>query len=255
MSQFTLGILRKNSCYLHTKQLPLWLHVSSFTHLNQPLTINNIAALTRAWHKKYLIRVIPRRPSVRADSLLFTLLPAIFFELPMTRTFFDLPCRGTEADLPDFFSYLNTLHPTIKFTFCYSCISFFFLDVKVSLNDGIIETAFYTKAIGNHQNHLSYHRLHNRPFHSALPSLQRAFFSRDEGMVNADFVLNPVAGKESNTWILNWMYPKILITAYISLAFFFSCENLWVIHYTICSCYNFCRISKGFTFVWLAPPL
>ena len=221
MSQFTLGILRKNSCYLHTKQLPLLLHVSSFTHLNQPLTINNIAALTRAWHKRYLKRVIPGRPSVRADSLLFILLPAIFFELPMTRTFFDLPCRGTEADLPDFFSYLNTLHPTIKFTFCYSCISFFFLDVKVSLNDGIIETAFYTKAIGNHQNHLSYHRLHNRPFHSALPSLQRAFFSRDEGMVNADFVLNSVAGKESNTWILNWMYPKILITAYISLAFFF----------------------------------
>ena len=69
--------------------------------------------------------------------------------------------------------------------------------------------------------HLSYHRLHNRPFHSALPSLQRAFFSREEGMVNADFVLNPVTGKESNAWILNWIYPKILITAYISLAFFF----------------------------------
>ena len=40
-------------------------------------------------------------------------------------------------------------------------------------------------------------------------------------MVNADFVLNPVSGKESNAWILNWIYPKILITAYISLAFFF----------------------------------
>ena len=39
-------------------------------------------------------------------------------------------------------------------------------------------------------------------------------------MVNADFVLNPVTGKESNAWILNWIYPKILITAYISLAFF-----------------------------------
>ena len=34
------------------KQRPLWLHVSFFTHFNQPLTINNIAALTHAWHKK-----------------------------------------------------------------------------------------------------------------------------------------------------------------------------------------------------------
>ena len=38
--------------YLHTKQRPLWLHVSYYTHFNQPSTINNIAALTRAWHKK-----------------------------------------------------------------------------------------------------------------------------------------------------------------------------------------------------------
>ena len=39
---------------LHTKKRPLWLHVSPLTHLNQPLTINNIAALTRSWHKKIL---------------------------------------------------------------------------------------------------------------------------------------------------------------------------------------------------------
>ena len=84
-----------------------------------------------------------------------------------------------------------------------------------------LRPAFYTKAIDKHQNHLSYHRLHNRPFHSALPSVQRAFFSRGEGMVNADFVLNPVTGKESNTRILNWIYPKILITTYSSLGFFF----------------------------------
>ena len=38
VSQFTLGIPRKNSSYLHTKQLPLWLYVSS----SHP--VNNIAA-------------------------------------------------------------------------------------------------------------------------------------------------------------------------------------------------------------------
>ena len=34
--------------FLHTKKRPLWLHVSLLIHFNQPLTINNIAALTRA---------------------------------------------------------------------------------------------------------------------------------------------------------------------------------------------------------------
>ena len=60
--------------WAHTKQRPLWFHVSFFTHFNQPLTINNIATLTRVLHtKKNLhISVIPRRPSVRSDSVLFS---------------------------------------------------------------------------------------------------------------------------------------------------------------------------------------
>ena len=37
----------ENSSYLHTKQRPLCLYIFLFTHFNQPLTINNIAALTR----------------------------------------------------------------------------------------------------------------------------------------------------------------------------------------------------------------
>ena len=51
VSQFTLGIPRKNPSYFHTKQRPLWLHVPFFIHFSQPL-INDIAALTRARHKK-----------------------------------------------------------------------------------------------------------------------------------------------------------------------------------------------------------
>ena len=59
--------------WAHTKQRPLWFHVSFFTHFNQPLTINNIATLTRVWNKKNLhISMIPRRPSVRSDSVLFS---------------------------------------------------------------------------------------------------------------------------------------------------------------------------------------
>ena len=50
--QFTSGIQREILSYLHTKQRSLWLHVSIFTHFNQPFTINNMAQVTRAWHKK-----------------------------------------------------------------------------------------------------------------------------------------------------------------------------------------------------------
>ena len=72
VSQIALGIPRKNSSYLHTKQRLLWLHVFFYTDFNQPLTINNIAAVTRAWHKKSCICVIQRCPSVHSDSVLFT---------------------------------------------------------------------------------------------------------------------------------------------------------------------------------------
>ena len=75
-----------------------------------------------------------------------------------------------------------------------------------------------------------------------------AFFSRGEGIVNADSALNSVTGKGSNARVLNWIYPKMLITAYINLAFFFFCLNLSVIHSAICACYIFCRISKGLFF-------
>ena len=52
-------------------QCPLWLHVSFFTHSNQPLTlINNITALTRAWHKENPLIQLIQRPSVRSDSVL-----------------------------------------------------------------------------------------------------------------------------------------------------------------------------------------
>ena len=71
-AKLRLGIPRKNSSYLHTKQRLLWLHVFFYTDFNQPLTINNIAADTRAWHKKSCMCVIQRRPSVHSDSVLFT---------------------------------------------------------------------------------------------------------------------------------------------------------------------------------------
>ena len=78
--QFTSGIPRKNSSYLLTKQRPLWLHVSIFTHFNQPLTINNTATVTLPDTKNPHVRMTPRRPSVRY----FLSLLLLFFFLYLT---------------------------------------------------------------------------------------------------------------------------------------------------------------------------
>ena len=42
-----------------------------YSQFNQSLTINNVAAVTLAWHKNPQIRVIQRPPRVRSDSVLF----------------------------------------------------------------------------------------------------------------------------------------------------------------------------------------
>ena len=52
-------------------------------------------------------------------------------------------------DLNTFTSFLNDIHPTIKFTCDYSFTSIPFLDVNVSLHNGIV-TNLYTKPIDKH---------------------------------------------------------------------------------------------------------
>ena len=50
-----------------------------------------------------------------------------------------------------FVDYLNNLHPTIKFTCSHSLTNVPFLDVMVSLKDGLIHTDLYTKPTDKHQ--------------------------------------------------------------------------------------------------------
>ena len=54
-------------------------------------------------------------------------------------------------NLNTFVNYLNNLHPTIKFTSNHSFTNIPFLDVMVSLKDGLIETDLYTKPTDKHQ--------------------------------------------------------------------------------------------------------
>ena len=69
------------------------------------------------------------------------------------------------------------------------------------------------------------------------------------GNVNADFALNPVNGKGSNAWVLNWIYPEMLINRLASLFFFYNCLNLPVIHSVICfSVLHFLPYIQGLCF-------
>ena len=80
----------------------------------------------------------------------------------------------TEDELRTFITYLNNIHPTIKFTSSHSATSISFLDVKVSLDQfGKVETDLYTKPTDKHQYLLqsSCHPLHTKraiPFGLAL---------------------------------------------------------------------------------------
>ena len=57
----------------------------------------------------------------------------------------------TEDELRTFITYLNNIHPTIKFTSSHSATSTSFLDVKVSLDQsGKVETDLYTKPTDKH---------------------------------------------------------------------------------------------------------
>ena len=76
-------------------------------------------------------------------------------------------------DLQTFTTYLNNIHPTIKFTSNHSFTSIPFLDVSVSLCNGTITTDLYTKPTDKHQYLLqsSCHPKHTKraiPFSLAL---------------------------------------------------------------------------------------
>ena len=56
-----------------------------------------------------------------------------------------------EEKLNDFITYLNNLHPTIKFTSSFSYNEIPFLDVKVMLLNGRLETDLYVTPTDKHQ--------------------------------------------------------------------------------------------------------
>ena len=60
-----------------------------------------------------------------------------------------------EEKLKSFIDNINKMHPTIKFTADWSKTSINFLDVTVSIAEGVIETDLYVKPTDSHQYLLS----------------------------------------------------------------------------------------------------
>ena len=88
-----------------------------------------------------------------------------------------------EDKLNEFITYLNNLHPTIKFTSSFSYNEIPFLDVKVMLLNGKLETDLYVKPTDKHQYLLksSYHPSHTKqsiPFSMHGLATEKNLFNR-----------------------------------------------------------------------------
>ena len=80
---------------------------------------------------------------------------------------FMISTEGSDR-LKIFVDYLNNIHPTIKFTSSHSPTNVPFLDVMVSLHNGIIETDLFTKPTDKHQ-HLLNSSCHPHHTKKAIP--------------------------------------------------------------------------------------
>ena len=90
--------------------------------------------------------------------------------------------HGNEK-LDSFIAYLNSIHPTIKFTSERSTTSIPFLDVKILLENGKIETDLYCKPTDKHQYllHSSSHPYHTKKINLLQPLLRlRRICSKDD---------------------------------------------------------------------------
>ena len=56
-----------------------------------------------------------------------------------------LICKGSMEKLKWFYNFLNSLNPNLKFTMDVDVKSFCFLDLKISMVNGQLDTTFYSK--------------------------------------------------------------------------------------------------------------
>ena len=90
-----------------------------------------------------------------------------------------------EDQLNSFITYLNSLHPTIKFTSSFSYSEIPFLDVNVMLIDDRLETDLYVKPTDKHSlNHPFTHLIPNNQFRSVWVYDLEEFVPRTSSSTN-----------------------------------------------------------------------
>ena len=93
---------------------------------------------------------------------------------------------GTETELQTFTQFLNTVHPTIKFTVQSSQTQLPFLDILIKIKDGMLQTDLYTKPTDAH-NYLHYRSAHPSHVKNNIPYSQflrlRRLCSQEEDFV------------------------------------------------------------------------
>ena len=128
----------------------------------------------------------------------------------------------TKQGLLSFTSYLNSIHPTLKFTSNNSSKSLPFLDVNVVLNNGSIETDLYPKPTDKHQYllHSSRHPHHTKraiPF-SLFLRLRRICSSNETFTLRTNELKKYLNKRGYNLSFLNREFQRVrTITIYLSL--------------------------------------
>ena len=118
-----------------------------------------------------------------------------------------------EESLLKFIEYLNSLHPSIKFTYKYSRDSIEFLDVLVS-RDGVgISTDLYVKDTDTHQ-YLQFSSCHTFHTKRGIPYGQALRLRR---IISDDTILGNRC-KELESWLVNRGYPRRMVTEQIERA-------------------------------------
>ncbi len=118
-----------------------------------------------------------------------------------------------EDGLNAFTDYLNSIHPTLKFTVSYSCSQIEFLDVLVIKDNGRIRTNLFVKPTDTHQ-YLHFSSCHTYHTKSGIPYGQalrlRRIISNDE-----DF---DEKCSELKSWLLKRGFDERMVTEKIEFA-------------------------------------
>ena len=118
-----------------------------------------------------------------------------------------------EESLKDFITYLNSIHPSIKFTFKYTHHSIDFLDVQVFKEGRGIRTDLFVKETDTHQ-YLEFSSCHTFHTKRGIPYGQALRLRR---IVSDDTEFEARCG-ELEGWLLNRGYPRRMVAEQIGRA-------------------------------------